>query len=79
MTRNMKPYIVLYRQEAIMAPSDPPFGFACWADDADHAEEQCMNCYPDSDVVWVYRGVGVDTRFDYQDALNDYFTEGMSK
>jgi hypothetical protein len=52
----MKEYIVLYRIEKIMAPTDGPFGFACHADDEDHADEQCINAYPDADVVWVYEG-----------------------
>ncbi len=30
--------------------------FRCQADDADHAEEQCINAYPDSHVLWVNEG-----------------------
>lgn len=66
----MKNFVVLYRIESIMAPLDEPFGFQCWADDADHAEEQCANAYPDADVVWVWQGpqnVGM------QPALADYW------
>jgi len=48
-------FLVLYRDEKIMAPADPPFGFSCVADDGDHAEEQCLNAYPGVDVVWVHR------------------------
>jgi hypothetical protein len=36
------------------------------ADDTDHAEEQCLNAYPDADIVWVCVDVA------YLDALNDY-------
>lgn len=60
-------YIVLYRTD-YSAPMDPPFGFRCDADDTDHAEEQCLNAYPDCDIVWVWLGDS------YQDALDDYWT-----
>ena len=63
----MKNYIVLYRIESIMCPADPPFGFQCWADDTDHAEEQCLNAYPDCSVVWVWQGEK------FADALDDYY------
>jgi hypothetical protein len=53
MTNNMTQYIVLYRREDIMAPADPPFAFKCWAEDTEHAEEQCLNADPDCDIVWV--------------------------
>jgi hypothetical protein len=62
-------YVVLYR-EPEMFPLDAPLGFQCWADNAGHAEEQCINSYPDCDVVWVWEGpegVGM------QPALNDYW------
>lgn len=63
----MKPYIVLYRIESIMSPADAPYGFHCWAEDTEHAEEQCMNAYPDGEVVWVALGE------DYDYALSDYW------
>lgn len=63
----MKTFIVLYRDNKIMAPADAPFGFACQADDMDHAEEQCLNAYPGVDVVWIYEGDG-----NIFDAYNDY-------
>jgi len=63
----MKKFIVLYRQEEVMTPLDAPFGFACSADDADHAEEQCVNAYPDADAVWVGEGEHM------KDALDDYW------
>lgn len=63
----MNNFIVLYRIESIQTPIDPPFGFRCDAEDGDHAEEQCINAYPDCDVVWV------SDRRDFGDALNDYW------
>lgn len=48
----MKTYIVLYRDDSLK-PLDPPLGFKCQADNGDHAEEQCINAYPNCDVVWV--------------------------
>ena len=52
----MKNYVVLYRIESIMCPLDSPFGFQCFAESSDHAQEQCQNAYPDADVVWVWEG-----------------------
>lgn len=66
----MDQYMVLYRIESIMDPVSEPFGFECYADDADHAEEQCLNAYPDCEVVWVSKGLG------YKAALDDYWTLG---
>lgn len=63
----MVSYICLYRIESVMCPADPPFGFQCWAEDADHAEEQCLNAYPDCSVVWVWQGETM------ADALDDYY------
>jgi hypothetical protein len=63
----MNTYIVLYRQESVRTAVDAPFGFRCSADDSDHAEEQCINAYPDAGVVWVWEGD------DMQNALDDYW------
>lgn len=63
----MNDYIVLYRIESVMAPSDAPFGFPCMADNTDRAEEYCTNAHPDADVVWIVEGSN------YQAALNDYW------
>lgn len=30
--------------------------FNCYADNPDHAEEQCMNAYPECAVLWVNEG-----------------------
>ena len=35
--------------------------FNCLADNADHAEEQCVNSYPDCEVLWVNEGHNVTT------------------
>lgn len=64
---NMHEYVVLYRDEAVMAPIDPPFGFLCFAEDTNHAEEQCVNAYPDCAVMWIAEGN------DYQAALQNYW------
>jgi hypothetical protein len=72
----MKNYIVLYRIESIQTPLDTPFAFQAWAEDTDHAEEQCLNAYPDCDVVWVYQcdhGTGTAA------ALNNYYIEGLAQ
>jgi len=66
----MKNFVVLYRDESIMSPLDSPFGFQCWAEDVDHAEEQCLNAYPGVDIVWAWtgpHGVGMAP------ALADYY------
>lgn len=64
---NLKQYIVLYRIESIMSPLDAPFGFNCWAEDMDHAEEQLTCAEPDANIVWVFYGDN------YQVALDDYY------
>ncbi len=64
---NQFPYIVLYRQEAIMAPADLPFSFGCWAEDTEHAEEQLLNAEPDADIVGVVQTDNV------QEAYRNYW------
>ncbi len=68
----MNNYIALYRIESIMTPLEEPFGFSCMADNGDHAEEQCLNAYPDCEVVWV------SLTENYQEALDDYYGAGES-
>lgn len=63
-------YCVLYRIESIMSVLDQPFGFLCCADDSEHAEEQCLNAYPDADIVWVWNGPQEDAYFA---ALENYY------
>jgi hypothetical protein len=60
----MKMYIVLYRIEEVLKPVEEPFAFICMAEDTDHAEEQCLNAYPDCRIVWVYKGTDVMAAYD---------------
>ena len=69
----MNGYVVLYRIESMMSPFDAPFGFVCQADDGDHAEEQCLNAYPDCGVVWVVEGD------DYREALKEYWADNLNE
>lgn len=62
----MQPYVVLYRDQALL-PFDTPFAFICQADDTDHAEEQTLDAYPDAEIVWVVQTADVDA------ALLDYW------
>ena len=66
----MRQYTVLYRIESVMTPLDAPFGFQCHADDSEHAEEQCINAYPDCDVVWAHEGPHENG---YNAALEDFW------
>lgn len=60
-------YVVLYDRHDIMANGDPPFAFKCMAEDADHAEEQCLNAEPDADIVFV------EQTDDLEDAYYGYY------
>lgn len=62
----MNKFTILYKEPGLN-PELPPLHFHCDAEDADHAEEQCENAYPECEVVWV-----VETD-DLQEALNDYY------
>jgi hypothetical protein len=48
-------HVVFYREDKIMADSDPSFMFLCWAEDEDHAEEQLLNAQPDAIMVLVVK------------------------
>lgn len=63
----MRDYVVLYRDETLLA-ADAPYAFACQADDSDHAEEQCMNTEPNATVVWVCETDSIDM------AYSDYWS-----
>ena len=63
----MKSYVILYREDGCLTELDQPFVFVCLAEDTDHAEEQCLNAYPECNIVWVYQGDNA------QDALDDYY------
>lgn len=58
----MKTYIVLYRDDSL-EPCEAPFAFVCEADDANHAEEQLENAYPDADIVWVHEGEYIEDAY----------------
>ena len=49
----MKRYIVEMRQ----GEDDMPLYFPCDADDADHAEEQALNAYPNWRAVTIFQEV----------------------
>ncbi len=38
------------------SPIPDCFYFLCQADDAEHAEEQAINAYPDDQVIWINEG-----------------------
>jgi hypothetical protein len=59
-------YIVLYKGKHC-AFLDHPLGFRCYAEDSDHAEEQCLDAEPDANIVWV-----VETE-SYPVALGNYY------
>lgn len=61
-------YVVLYRRDYLL-PADPPLAFRCLAEDADHAEEQCLNAEPDADVVWIVDTISPEAA--YQDYWNN--------
>jgi hypothetical protein len=63
----MQAHFVLYRRADTTAPCDPPFVFPCFADDADHAEEQLLNAEPVASVLWVSLADTPD------DALQEYW------
>ena len=60
----LDPWVVLYLDDSLLL-LDPPLVFVCRAEDGDHAEEQCVNAYPQCEVVWTYLG-------DVDDAFKDY-------
>jgi hypothetical protein len=62
----MQTYTALYRDQSLL-PFDMPFAFQCQADDTDHAEEQCMDAYPDAEILWLVQTDNVDA------ALLDYW------
>jgi hypothetical protein len=66
----MNTYIVLYHYPDD-PPADSPWGFRCQADDFEHAEEQCLNAYPDADIVWVVETA--DSEAAYADYWNNVF------
>lgn len=61
----MNRYTVIYEEPGLPAPLWQ--FFLCHADDAEHAEEQCMNAYPNAKVLWVNEG----EKFTMEEGEND--------
>ncbi len=55
----MNPFTVIY---VIDAEGIGWQFFECRADDDGHAEEQCMNAYPEASILWVNEGHGPDSQ-----------------
>jgi len=55
LSQELTQFCVVYR-DAGYAPFR--LGFNCWAKDADHAKEQCLNAYPSCEVIEVNEGFG---------------------
>lgn len=70
----MKHHIVLFHTPDQTA-YEQPLGFACSADDADHAKEQCVNAHPTAHIVWVWQGNEHDGQLDT--TLRDYHSNGL--
>jgi hypothetical protein len=62
----MKPYSVIHRDNGAHLFEAPAI-FLCQADDDDHAEEQTLNSYPNSDILWISEGA------DHEKALSNYY------
>lgn len=65
----MQNYIVLFRDNTVNFLAEP-LGFQCFAEDVEHAEEQCENAYPGCNIVYVWSGeygIGIDA------ALEEYY------
>jgi hypothetical protein len=53
MTNKLQTYGVLYYEKGTRYIANSPSIFLCEADSSDHAEEQCVNAYPECTVMWV--------------------------
>lgn len=73
----MKNYTVLFREKDSPSELGNPDGFLCFADDTDHAKEQCENAYPGCAVVWI--STGDKYSGDYDSALMDYYYNGSEE
>jgi hypothetical protein len=62
----LKPYCVIHRDNGALL-SEAPEVFLCQADDSDHAEEQTVNSYPNSDILWISENP------DPEKALSEYY------
>lgn len=59
----MKKYMVLYKTRD-HSPFDKPLGFACSADDYDHAEEQCQDANKPCTVIHISEKETVDAAYE---------------
>lgn len=57
-------FIVLYRDRDAKNFLDEPLAFRCFAEDLDHAEEQCMDAYPNCIIGYCYLGNELETALD---------------
>ncbi len=62
----LKPYCVIHRDNGASL-FEAPEVFLCQADDSDHAEEQTVNAYPNSDILWISENP------DHEKALLEYY------
>lgn len=67
----LQEFIVLYRE--IDGDDDDPFGFSCWAENSDHAEEQCRDAQEGIELVWVFEGNSLE------EALESYRSAGSDE
>ena len=49
---DLQPFTVIYTEPGIFIWQ----GFNCMAENGDHAEEQCLDAYPDCEIVWINEG-----------------------
>jgi len=66
-------FTVLYRNTG-MNVAELPLGFQCWAEDYDHAEEQCVDAErdPGMDIIWVHE---TEQEHTVVDAIEDWLSE----
>ncbi len=59
-------FVVLFHDAGYDSFAILPEAFSCFAEDSDHADDQCCDAYEGCDVVHVYEG------HDVNDAYADY-------
>lgn len=65
---NLSPFTVIYVERS----NEVGCGvFNCWAEDSDHAQEQCENAYPDVDVIWVNVGHDNTNMEEFEEDFDD--------
>lgn len=65
----MDKWNVLYR-ESDYSPLDFDV-FECYADDMDHADEQCLDAYPDCEILWA------DTENEVEETIKNWFSVSL--